>query len=123
MDNKPSWKWLDKLGDIFCSVVLLGAIALCAIIMMLSTGCSTCPPCQPTIETVEVLVPTYSCPPPPEALSPEIPAFPMLPDNHLTDQEKKNWYAEVASLVKARDKILLDYVKYLQEILDEYRSP
>ncbi len=122
MRNEPKWKWLDNLGDIFCSVVLIAAIALCAIFMMLTTGCATCPPCQPTIETVEVQVPVYSCPEPPQFPPVSLGTFPSQPDQGVSEEDLKTWYAQVASLVKAREKILLEYVKYLQEILEEYRK-
>ncbi|MCK5020711.1 MAG: hypothetical protein KAS32_27065 [Candidatus Peribacteraceae bacterium] len=121
--NNPKWKWLDKLGDIFCSVVLLAAIALCAIFMMLTTGCSTCPPCQPTLETVEVQVPVYSCPEPPQMSLPDVPALPDPPIPSADEEELKSWYAQMASLVKARERILLEYVKALQSVIEEYRTP
>jgi hypothetical protein len=118
--NEPKWKWLDAVGDGLLGGVLAAVILLCYLITCL--GCTTtCPPCQPTIETVEVKVPVYSCPSPPESEMPLAPAYPILPDQS-SDQDIKAWYAEVASLVKAREKILLDYVKYLQDILEEYRT-
>ena len=118
--NEPRWKWLDLVGDGLLAGVLAAVILLCIFIM--SLGCSTCPPCQPTIETVEVKVPVYSCPAPPELQSIVLPEFPGAPAD-LGEEDQKSWYAQVASLVKAREKTLLEYVKYLQDILEEYRTP
>lgn len=120
--NEPRWKWLDEVGDGCLGVALFSVIALCVIIAMLNTGCATCPPCQPTIETIEVKVPVYSCPPPPPLQELTVPDLPTPLELGVADNQLKDWYAQVASLVKAREKILLEYVKYLQEILDQYQQ-
>ena len=118
--KEPKWKWLDFIGDGLLAGVLAAVILL--VYMIMSLGCATtCPPCQPTIETVEVEVPVYSCPEPPQMPALALPALPDPPIPEVDEEGLKSWYAQVASLVKAREKIFLEYVKSLESILQEYR--
>jgi len=102
-------------------VLLTGALVLLVLAMFfLSFGCASTPHCPAEIEIVEVKVPVYSCPQPPELPPLDVPAFFPVPETP-TDAELKSWYAEVAVWVKARHQILLDRIEYLDSILEEYR--
>jgi len=103
--------------------MLFAVLILCAIIMFLSMGCATtCPPCQPEIQTVEVKVPVYSCPEAPEVPPLLLPGFPVLQDA-ATESETKAWYAEMVSVVEQTRDLLLQRIDLLEEMLDRYRNP
>ena len=102
---------------------LFAVIALAVIIMLLSAGCATtCPPCIPKVETVEVKVPVYSCPSPEELPLLDLPSLPPVPQDGASESEIKAWYAQMVSAVKARQQILLNRIQLLEEFLDRYRS-
>ena len=111
-----------RAGDGCMSGVLFGLlfllIALCFLI-----GCSTCPPCQPTIETVLVDVPVYSCPAPPALQPLLLQTYPDYPGSSATDQEIKDWFASVVSISRSRDLAHGHYVEYLLSIVESYRTP
>ena len=111
--------WLDKLFNGCLPGILAGLLFIAFVLsFILSLGCATCPP--PTIETVEVKVPVYSCPQPPGLPPLTLPAFPQAPET-LTDEDLKQWYVEMVAAVKVRHQILLNRIEYLEEILEEYR--
>ncbi len=89
------------------------------VVLFLSVGCATCPPCVP--ETIEVSVPVVSCPPPvklPEIL---LPNKPILPEN-ATQDEVKNYYADVVEYIRVRDSLKDSRIDLLEELLDVYRE-
>jgi len=92
-------------------------------LVSLLAGCSTtrCPPCVAEREVIEVKVPVPSCEPPPELPGLEYPDWPILPENPSEDQIKA-FYAGLVATQKARERMCLDYVKSLEEILDGYRQ-
>lgn len=110
-----------RAGDGLLSGCLLALIAIvCAVVFL---GCSTCPPCQPTVETVEVQVPVYSCPDPPELEDLLLLPYPPYPGSLATEQEIKDWFAEVVSISRSRDLTHGNYVLYLLDILRQYEEP
>jgi len=117
-----TYKDMLRAGDGCMSGVLFGLlfllIALCFLI-----GCSTCPPCQPTIEIQEVQVPVYSCPDPPEVESLHLSVYPPYPGSDATEQEIKDWFSEVVSTSRSRDLAHGNYVEYLLSVIDQYRIP
>ena len=110
----------DNISDVFVwGPVILVVVALC--VLSTCMGCSsTCPP--PKTQTVEVKVPVYSCPPPPEVHPLELPDFPPVPHEDVSSSEVKAWYAQVVSVVKQREHLLESRVEALQEILDQYKK-
>jgi hypothetical protein len=103
------------LGGVLAAVIFILAI------IMFMTGCATCPPCQPKVETVEVKVPVYSCPEPPKLPETLLVQYPSLPETP-SDQDWKNWYAEMVATVKARHDALQIRVLLLERILDQYKT-
>ena len=102
------------------SGILLGLIVLLFLVM--SLGCRTCPPCVPSVETVEVKVPVAVCPEPPEVQPLSLPAYPILPDNP-TEEELKDYYAEVVRVNKIRFEAVLSRMQMLQDLLEGYATP
>ena len=101
--------------------VIISSMLFVLVVMMfvLAVGCaSTCPPAKTKI--LEVIVPVYSCPQPPQSLPLILPTSPPEPET-LTEEEAKNWYAKMAVWVKVSHQMLLDRIQYLEEILEEYR--
>jgi len=116
---KPDFKWIESFSNGCLAGLLAAVILLCVLIM--SLGCATCPPCQPRVETVEVKVPVYSCPEPPELPETLLVQYPALPGNP-SDQDWKDWYAEMVATAKARHQILLDHLAHCKEILSSYAT-
>ena len=103
---------------------ILGIIVVFFIIMLLSNyGCATtaCPPCVAEVETVVVKVPVESCPEPPDIPALSYPSWPEIPTEY-TDEGLKRFYADVVAVIAAREKIFLDRIRVLGEILDGYRD-
>lgn len=97
---------------------LAALIFLCFLLGLF--GCaSTCPP--PRVTTVEVKVPVYSCPEPPELSVLSFPEYPTVPSSDATDSEIKQFYAEMVAAVHLREQMCLDQVDYLETILEGYR--
>ena len=118
--NDAGWKLLDKIGDGCLIVTMFGAIFLCIAIMFLSTGCRHC---TPKIQTVEVKVPVYSCQEPPQVQPLLLPSFPAPPESGASEQELKEWYAQMESIVQLRETILESRISTLNSLLDQYREP
>ena len=97
------------------SVYLLVAGAI------LVQACSTCPPCVPTHEVVEVKVPVSSCPPPPELPPLVLPPWPVLADD-ATPEEAKTWYVDMVETINARTSILNDRIEALEKLLASYKN-
>ena len=118
--NDDEWKILTRVGD-GCLAGVLAAVIL--LIYLLSTlGCaSTCPP--PRVETVEVQVPVYSCPPAQESPLLSLPEYPDVPSLTAPDDDWKDWFAQVVRTYRIRNQALLDQIDYLESVLEEYRKP
>lgn len=120
-DNDDGLRLIRHLGDGCLAGVLAAIIILIYAFLML--GCaSTCPPCQPRIETVEVKIPVYSCPSPPTIDPIVLPSHPQLTPQ-APDDELKAWYAEMVATIHSREQMCLDYIEYLIDLLEEYRQP
>ena len=115
-------KDMVRTGDGCLSGCLIAIIVLCVIVVFLNQGCSTCPPCQPKVEIVEVKVPVYACPKPPELLPLSLSEYPTVPGVGATDSEMKAWYAAMVATLHARDSIRDNYIQYLIDLLEEYRT-
>jgi hypothetical protein len=112
-----------RAGDGCLCGCLLGVIVLVALLMFLNAGCATCPPCQPEIRTVEVSVPIYSCPDPPELPALQLPSWGDIPEESATPEALKDWFAEMVRTVHSRDSVQSSYIDYLISLLEEYRQP
>ena len=86
---------------------------------VIAQACSTCPPCVPTHEIVEVLVPVSSCPAPPELPPVVLPDWPILVDD-ATAEETKTWYVDMVETMYARFAILTGRIDGLNQILASY---
>lgn len=89
------------------------------VVLILSVGCSTCPPCTP--ETIEVSVPVVSCPSPVELPEILLPNIPMLPEN-ATQDELKNYYATMVEYIRIRDSLKDSRIEDLESLLNIYRD-
>lgn len=112
------------LGEWFLGGCILGIIAVMYALMILSNiGCATtqCPPCVPEIETITVKVPTLACPAPEALPTLTYPSWPKAPQI-VSEGALKAFYVDVVVVGKAREKILLDRIRVLSEMLDQYRT-
>ncbi len=90
--------------------------------VVFAQACSTCPPCVPTHEIVEVKVPVSSCPPPPDLPPLLLPQWPVLQENPTAD-EIKTWYVDMVGTYRARSALKDERIKALGEILASYGDP
>jgi len=90
--------------------------------LFIFVGCSTCPPCVPTHEVVDNTLPMYDCPAPPELPDLILPSWPVLADD-ADEQQRKQWYVDMAQTVNALIDILKSRVSDLEAMLDAYRKP
>lgn len=123
---KMEWKPEDEarfrgVAEGCLSGLLLGLVIFLFIIILL-TGCSTCPPCQPRVETVEVQVPVYSCPEAPPLPDIVLPQFPEPPESDSPSEDWIAWYAEMVTVAKTRYEIVLTRMLVIEQLLDEYRE-
>ena len=102
--------------------VCLGGV-ICIVILLSCVGCATtkCPECVPEVQVVRVDVPVPSCEPPPVLPILEYPEWPTLVVDP-TEDELKAFYAACVATLNAREKIMLERIKSLQSILQEYRD-
>ena len=92
------------------------------VVLILSIGCaSTCPPCVPTHEVVEVITPVYNCPEPPEPSDPPLPQWPTLPEL-ATDDQIKQWYLNMMETAKIYLFLLNERVETRDLMLGAYRE-
>ena len=95
---------------------------LLIVCVILAQACSTCPPCVPTHEVVEVRVPISSCPQPPDLPQLVLPPWPTLsPD--ATVEEIKTWYVDIVETYYARSSIKDERIRHLEELLKSYGAP
>lgn len=105
------------------AAIVIGGVVVLSLIFSL-IGCSSvkaCPECIPKVETVEVKVPVRVCEKPPIISDVVLPEWPELQDNPTQD-ELKSWYAEMVSVLKAREKILRNRINLLNDILEGYKE-
>ena len=88
-------------------------------VAIFAQACSTCPPCVPTHEIVEVMVPVSSCPAPPIIPPMVLPVWPALPTN-ATVEEIKTWYVDMVETMMARESIAAEENEGLREIIASY---
>lgn len=89
------------------------------VVLVLSIGCASTPPCVPTHEIVEVMVPVSSCPAPPVIPPTILPSWPVLPPDATTD-EIKTWYVDMVETMKAREAIAKEENDGLRGIIASY---
>lgn len=92
---------------------------LILVVLILSIGCASAPPCVPTHEIVEVMVPVSSCPAPPIIPPMVLPVWPALPTNATVD-EIKTWYVDMVETMMARESIAAEENAGLREIIASY---
>jgi hypothetical protein len=76
----------------------------------------------PEHEVVEVHVPVYSCPVPPELNPLTLPEWPTYPGDHATDEAKRTWYVDMVSTLRARMSMMLERIDMTESLLDAYRD-
>ena len=100
--------------------VFLGLVVILFMFMMLMGCATTCPP--PKAQVVKEEVPVYSCPEPPDLPALDLPWFPVPPAPDASHEAIKEWYSQMVSVTKQREKLLLARVEALQEILKQYQA-
>ena len=103
----------DPLG-MLCAIVIGSVVALS--LMFSCLGCSSvkaCPDCIPEIQTVEVKVPVYSCPPTEELPPLVLPAWPVLPAE-VDEGQLKAFYVDCVATLHARERALLEYIELVK---------
>ena len=102
----------DPLRFVMTMVLIVAMLSL--LISLL--GCSSvkaCPECIPEIQTVEVKVPVYSCPPTEELPPLVLPAWPVLP-TEADEGQLKEFYSDCVATLHARERALEDYIEMLK---------
>ena len=105
----------DPLG-LLCAIVI-GSVLLLSLVFS-CIGCTSvkaCPECIPEIQTVEVKIPVYSCPPTEELPPLVLPAWPVLPEE-ADEGQLKEFYANCVATLHARERTLTEYIGLLQEV-------
>lgn len=106
----------DPLRVIMTIVVVVAIISL----LISTLGCRSvkhCPECIPEIQTVEVKVPVYSCPPTEELPPLVLPAWPELPEG-ASEEQLKEFYSDCVATLRAREKALEDYIELIKGYLN-----
>jgi len=93
-----------------------------ALVFFSLSGCSTMSEleCPPPPECPVIEEETFACPEPRQLPELILPSFPPKPLELLL---VNSWAADVAEIAIAREKIMLDRIEVLEQILDEYRRP
>ena len=102
----------DPLRFVMTMVLIVAMLSL--LISLL--GCSSvkaCPECIPEIQTVEVKVPVYSCPPTEELPPLVLPAWPVLP-TEADEGQLKEFYSDCVATLHARERALLEYIELVK---------
>ena len=116
------YEWHERISDALLGGVIAAVIFLCYIISCL--GCSStrlCSECVPETEIITIEVPVLSCPafePLPMLTYPEWPEVPY----RASSEELRAFYAEVVATLHARERILLERILALEELLDTYKQ-
>ena len=115
------YEWHERISDGLLGGIIFAVIFLCYIISCLGCATTKCPPCIPETETITVNVPTLACP----AFEPlpdlEYPPWPRVPYS-ASEGALKAFYADVVSTLHSRERILLERIAALEELLDTYRQ-
>ena len=102
----------DPLRFVMTMVLIVAMLSL--LISLL--GCSSvkaCPECIPEIQTIEVKVPVYSCPPTEELPPLVLPAWPVLP-TEADEGQLKAFYVDCVATLHARERALLEYIELVK---------
>ena len=102
----------DPLRFVMTMVLIVAMLSL--LISLL--GCSSvkaCPECIPEIQTIEVKVPVYSCPPTEELPPLVLPAWPVLPEG-ADEGQLKAFYVDCVATLHARERALLEYIELVK---------
>ena len=103
------------------AIVLGGAILITCLFSCI--GCSSttqCPECLPEIKYERVEVPVRFCEPPASLTPIQLPPWPSLPADPSVE-DVKSWYAQCAAVLEAREEILRNRIKLIEDMLDSYR--
>ena len=96
-----------RLADRALLVVLAcGWMAAAIVLLLMACGCTSCPPCEPEVQTVRVEVPVPVLPHL-EPLPPlELPHWPDPPPNDAPPSAWSDWYAAMAATARERIALL-----------------
>ena len=103
----------DPLG-LLCAIVI-GSVLLLSLVFS-CIGCTSvkaCPECIPEIQTVEVKIPVYSCPPTEELPPLVLPAWPVLPEG-ADEGQLKAFYVDCVATLRARESTLIEYIELVK---------
>ena len=103
-------------------LMVWGPAIFVVLVLCLLINCIGCRHCTPKIQTEVVQVPVYSCPEPPQVPEVQLPSFPEPPGAEATEQEIKEWYADMEGTARLRERMLKSQVLLLQSIVDKYRE-
>ena len=98
--------------------IIAGAVIIISVLFS-CIGCTSvkaCPECIPEIQTVEVKIPVYSCPPTEELPPLVLPAWPVLPEG-ADEGQLKAFYVDCVATLRARERVLREYVDMLKSQL------
>ena len=110
----------DRLRALLAGV-LLATVVVATILSCI--GCSSttqCPECLPEIKYERVEVPVRFCEPPASLTPIQLPPWPSLPADPSVE-DVKSWYAQCAAVLEAREEILRNRIKLIEDMLDSYR--
>jgi len=103
----------DPLG-LLCAIVIGGVIFLSLVFSCLGcTSVKACPECIPEVQTVEVKIPVYSCPPTEDLPPLVLPAWPVLPEG-ADEGQLKEFYSDCVATLHARERALLEYIELVK---------
>lgn len=111
----------DDMFEVGASIALGVAVFLVFAIIILTTGCASCPECVAEIETIEVKIPVAVYPEVPDVPALVLPEYPR-PPSEVSEGATKDWYAEMVATVRARERLLLGRVELLLGILESFRE-
>jgi len=113
---EPPDRFAGLVGGILLAAIVVWALLSCI-------GCSSttqCPECLPEIKYERVEVPVRFCEPPASLTPIQLPPWPSLPADPSVE-DVKSWYAQCAAVLEAREEILRNRIKLIEDMLDSYR--
>lgn len=99
------------------NVVIALGIVLGLLMILLGSGCSSCPPCEPVVKVETIKVPVTVYPHMDVPAPVPLPEWPEQPPEGAPPEAWKAWYADMAAVARERMELLKNRVESLERVL------